>query len=195
MSHLFFCQFGVHGQVGLFESRAGVRFPRGAKVVCRTSRGIEAAIALNDTDDDEPSAAIEGELLRPFTVNDELLAERLARYQTKAFQACVTLLAKRGIDIPLVDAELLHDGEHLFFYFLGDDLSAVEPIMVELADRYGRKIRLRSFAEKLANGCGPGCGTTASSCGSGACNSCGVSGHCTVKNARPTFSASDATAP
>lgn len=195
MSDLFFCQFGVHGHVGLFESRAGVRFPRGEKVVCRTSRGIEAAIVLNGSDDDDPATAIEGELLRPFTVNDQLLAERLERYQSKAFQACVALLAERGIDLPLVDAELLHDGEHLFFYFLGEDLSAVEPIMLELAEQYGQKIRLRSFAEKLANGCGPGCGTTSSSCGSGACHSCGVSGGCAVKNAKHSVSASDATAP
>jgi cell fate regulator YaaT (PSP1 superfamily) len=182
MIQSFFLRFGLHGHLGVFESRLGVLFARGTKVVCRSSRGIETAVVLNSSDDSLVVRS-EGEVLRPFTHNDGLLAERLERYQAQAYSACVSLLEQHGIEIPLMDIELLHDGENLFFYFLGEELSVLEPLMEKLADQYGKKIRFRQFAERLANGCGPTCGAGASSCGSGGCGNCGLSGKCSTKTA------------
>jgi cell fate regulator YaaT (PSP1 superfamily) len=121
--------------------------------------------------------------LRPFTHNDELLAERLQRYQGRAFASCSQVLRDRGIDVPLIDVEQLHDGENLFFYFLGEVDSSLETVLEELADCYGKKIRFRQFAEKLASGCGPNCGTGESKCSTGACSSCGISGKCSTSAA------------
>ncbi|MBX3419274.1 MAG: hypothetical protein KF851_16835 [Pirellulaceae bacterium] len=190
MIQKFFLKYGLHSHIGVFESRLGVPFERGSKVVCQSQRGIESAIVLNSYDDSSEdsyglgdSDLCDGEVLRPFTHNDVLLEERLERYQATAYRACVDLLDQQGIQTPLMDIELLHDGENLFFYFLTDELSELEPLMEELAEQYGKKIRFRQFAEKLANGCGPNCGTGESGCGTGACGSCGLSGKCSTKSA------------
>jgi cell fate regulator YaaT (PSP1 superfamily) len=177
----YFARYGTQGHVGVFESRLGVAFQHGAKVVCRTDRGTEAALVLNQVENE--AAEVAGTIVRPFTHNDELLAERLQRYQGRAFASCSQVLRDRGIDVPLIDVEQLHDGENLFFYFLGEVDSSLEAVLEELADCYGKKIRFRQFAEKLASGCGPNCGTGESKCSTGACSSCGMSGKCSTSAA------------
>ncbi len=190
MSH-YFARFGIQGHVGIFESRLGVVFPHGAKVVCRTDRGTEAATILSQIENEQieneqiENETVEnaGSILRPFTHNDELLAERLQRYQGRAFESCEQILRDRKINVPLIDVEQLHDGENLFFYFLGEVDSQLESVVEELAECYGKKIRFRQFAEKLASGCGPNCGTGASKCSTGSCSSCGISGKCPASSA------------
>ncbi len=176
----YFVRFGLQNHIGLFEDHSGVHWSRGSNVVCQTSRGVEAAEVLNSADleslDDEVP---QGTILRPFTDNDRLLSERLSRYRTKALDACQELLDMHGIKTPLIDVEQLHDGENLFFYFLGEVDVQLNLLIESLVERFGKKIRFRQFAEKLAHGCGPGCGTAGSGCGStGGCTSCSLSKSC-----------------
>lgn len=177
MNHLV--RVGSMGHVGRFRSADALRYRRGDRVVLRTERGLELGEVLNVEERlDHPS---DGALLRGVTVADELLATRLEKNRHEAYDACVSLLADRGLEAALIDVEHLFDGRGLYFYFLGEVDERVEALTSELAMAYDAEARFQQFADTLEAGCGPDCGTEeGAGCGS-ACGSCAVSGACGVK--------------
>jgi hypothetical protein len=68
----------------------------------------------------------------------------------------------------------------LFFYFLGDPPQQASEITNRLAETYEAAVEFRKFAETLAEGCGPGCGTEAAmgQGGCATCTSCAVASAC-----------------
>lgn len=169
--------------VGRFQSPDFTVFARDTPVICRTSRGLEFGTVLCplDSQQSDPSA-VDGKILRRVGTEDELILQRLQRHRDKAFMACQRLIEERQLPGVLVDVEHLFDGESVFFYFLGEVDPRLAALTDELAQIYERKVRFKKFAETLANGCGPDCGTGESQCGNGACGSCAVSGACGVKS-------------
>jgi hypothetical protein len=174
---------GAMGHLGPFDSAESLRYPRGARVVVRTGRGLESGEVLGPAGQ-WSAGTPDGTILRRMGVEDELLAERLARHRDRAFEACRARLAERGLEETLVDVEQLFDGETIVFYFLGqatDDQPELTSLTAELAALYEAKVQFRRFAETLTQGCGPGCGTEAAvGCGS-ACSSCVVAGGCATR--------------
>ena len=178
MDHLV--KVGLMGLVGRYHALDMQAYARGSQVVCRTARGLEVGEVICDVrpdqwHDDESFAQPSGDLLRRVGAEDTLIIERLERYRDRAFSACSTLLAERNLPGVLVDVEHLFDGESLFFYFLGEVTPEVESLTDELATTYERKVRFKKFAEKLAEGCGPDCGTGVSCGTSAGCSTCAMS--------------------
>jgi hypothetical protein len=173
-----FVRFGVLGHVGRFRAVDMVRYPRHCRVILRTPRGLEIGDVLSGAMEDQPVA--DGEILRPMTVEDQLLEARIDRYREQAFDACSRLLADNGVPAVLVDVEHLFDGQGLFFYFLGEVTPELERHTSELAEIYETEVQFRRFAETVAVGCGPGCGTEEATGRGGceACTSCAVAGAC-----------------
>jgi cell fate regulator YaaT (PSP1 superfamily) len=179
MSGQHWVRFGAFGAVGRFAATDGLRYPRGARVVCRTRRGLEVGEVLSplaeagehDTD---------GTVLRRITVEDDLLLARLAKNRDQAWQACQERLNQREIPAVLVDVEHLFDGQSLFFYFLGETTPEIDAITAELAETYEATVQFRKFTETLTAGCGPGCGTehAENGCASGGCGTCAVVSAC-----------------
>ena len=178
--------FGVHlvrvgllGHVGRFHAVDGARYPRRARVVCRTARGLELGEVLQSSDDarGEP----DGQLLRGMTVEDDLLWDRIQRRQQEAYAACARLLAEHDQSAVLMDVEHLLDGQSLYFYFLGNVAPEVERLTEELARTYEANVQFRQFTETLTAGCGPDCGmedAPGGGCASGGCGSCAVASAC-----------------
>ena len=173
MNHLV--QVGILGSIGRFRAVDRRRRPRGVQVVCRTERGLEVGTVLKPLDQD--LAEVDGELLRRVTPDDRLLLNRIDRFRDKAFQACQELLAEHSVRAILVDVEHLFDGQGLYFYFLGDVPVEADALTDELARTYEARVQFRRFSEKLAEGCGPDCGTGESNCGS-SCGSCALRSAC-----------------
>lgn len=175
-SHLV--RIGVLGHVGRFQSIDALKHRRGARVICRTQRGLEVGevLAMNEH---YSATECDGTLLRCITVEDDLLLARLGQNREAAYLACVRKLAEHGIHEMLVDVEHLFDGQSIYFYFLGDVTPEVETITEELAEAYEAKVQFRRFTETTIAGCGPGCGTDATENGCGSlCSSCAIAGSC-----------------
>src|SRR5688572_18121613 len=98
---------GALGRVGRFTSVDAVRYPRGARVICRTSRGLEAGEVLAPAGDDGSLTPSDGSLLRGMTVEDHLLQARLEKHKDEAYLACQALLAERSVPAVLMDVEHL----------------------------------------------------------------------------------------
>lgn len=184
MSALFLIRTGIFPDFHWFDSAPGIHCVPGDEIVCRTMRGIEVGKVLAESSPGDQPANPVGRVLRPVNEQDRLIIERLERFKTQAVESCERLLKERGIKADLVEAEQLFDGKHLFFYFLGEGSLEIDAVLNELSQQYDRRIGFSRFAARLAEGCGPGCGTTKSACGeSGGCSSCGAGG-CSLKSAR-----------
>src|SRR5438105_4300269 len=181
MSGQHFIRVGVLGSVGRFASAGRQLYRRGARVVCRTARGLEIGQVLASAER-IGTEATEGTLLRRVSVQDELLIARLEKNRDEAFRACSLRLAQLGSPAILLDVEHLFDGQSLYFYFLGDGGPELDDLTAELAEAYEAKAQLQKFAETLVAGCGPNCGTEeGGGCGTGGCSTCAVVGACGTK--------------
>lgn len=185
MARFFLVRVGALGHVGRFYAgHDGVRYPRGCRVVVRTARGLELGEVLAECDE-VPLYLADGKMLRRMTVSDELLEARLQMHREKAYAACAQRIAESDLPVVLMDVEQLFDGRNLVFYFLGDPTEELDRITGELAELYDTQVQFRRFAETVAQGCGPGCGTedaAGSGCGSSCSSGCGLSSACGSRN-------------
>jgi cell fate regulator YaaT (PSP1 superfamily) len=140
-------------------------------VVVRTARGLELAEVLAPPSELSEAEA-DGAILRPATVEDQLLAARLEKNRTAAYEACAARIAELGLSTVLIDVEHLFDGQSLVFYFLGEPSDELQEVCSELAELYEASAQFRRFTETLLVGCGPGCGTADAE--GGGCGSCAV---------------------
>lgn len=181
--HSHFVRIGVLGRVGRFSAVDSALYPRGARVVCRTARGLEVGEVLS-TGDSQHSSQSDGKLLRGMTVEDELLWDRIERNRDTAFEACRRLLDEHGIKQVLMDVEHLFDGQSVYFYFLGEPPANIDELSQTLTDTYEAKVQFRKFTETVTEGCGPGCGTdeaAGNGCGTSGCSTCAIASACTAE--------------
>ncbi len=177
-------RFSLQGQVGRFVAADAVRYPRQSRVIVRSARGLEIGEVVAEPESGDDTSRSDGQILRRMTVEDQLLEARLEKHRHNAFQACCALLDERQIPATLIDVEHLFDGEGLFFYFLGDVPQEAEQLTQQLAETYEATVEFRKFAETLAEGCGPGCGTedAMGQGGCDSCTSCAVATACSTKS-------------
>jgi cell fate regulator YaaT (PSP1 superfamily) len=176
-------KIGLMEVVGHYSSPDFQRYPRDARVICRTDRGLEQGVVVCElssmaTPESGERTKTEGHVLRLVGSEDELILQRLERYRDKAFLACQKLIAEQQLPAILVDVEHLFDGESVFFYFIGDVDERLESLTAQLGETYESKVRFKKFAETLAQGCGPNCGEKEGGCSSGGCGSCALAGSC-----------------
>ncbi|MFP6658280.1 MAG: PSP1 C-terminal domain-containing protein [Pirellulales bacterium] len=178
MSRQHLVRVGAMGHVGRYVSSDATVFPRHARVIVRTRRGVEIGEILTAPEATGDEGQPDGAILRGMTTEDFLLEARLEKNRHRAFEACIDRLAEFDVDATLVDVEHLFDGSSLIFYFLGDVVPSVEQITTELAETYEATVKFRSFTDAVVNGCGPDCGTNDAAGGCDSCISCSLSGSC-----------------
>ena len=176
-------RYSLLGQVGRFVAADATRYPRHARVIVRSPRGLEVGTVLSEPTSDDSQTPIDGQILRQMTVEDGLLEARLEKHRHEAFAACASLLDEHCVPAALIDVEHLFDGQGLFFYFLGDVPLEATRLTQQLADTYETTVEFHKFAETLAEGCGPGCGTeeVMGQGGCASCTSCVVATACATK--------------
>lgn len=170
MSRSHVVRVGVLGQIGLFDAADATIYPRTSRVVLRTERGLETGEVLESPSVESSGLGSDGTIVRGMTVEDDLLLARLQKNRLRAQAACEERLTERGLPVVLVDVEHLFDGRTLVFYFLGPETPELEEITAELTDIYDANVQFRAFAETLASGCGPDCGTKEP--GESGCSNC-----------------------
>ena len=188
----FLIRVGQFGQIGRFRTSLVQSLEYGCRVIVKTNRGLEVGEFLDADEHDavqqgkvqqdkgeRDQADLDGEFIRIMTPQDELLESRLNQNKSEAITACQNLLDQENLSVVILDADQTFDGKRLYFYFSGDVTPEVGAITDSLGEVYDAEINFASFAETLANGCGPDCGTEAGSgCGSSGCSSCGLKSAC-----------------
>lgn len=170
-------QFGRSGFVGRFASTAP--FERGARVIVRGPRGVEAGIVLCEPGEQfADTLSTEGELLRAATLEDETQLATFPDREAELLALASGTATERELPLTFVDAELTLDDRLILHGLAWDDCDAT-PLFEELSTRFALAVRLLDLSrtpvtrdpKQPADGCGkPDCGS-----GAGGCSSCGSS--------------------
>lgn len=178
----YLVRVGKLGQIGRFRTLQESVFRRGARVVCRTQRGVELGQVLGPVHLKPSNIDLaDGRLLRAMTVEDEILWGHLQEQADRAQETCQKWLSEHAVFGLLIDVEPLLDGKTLYFHFLSEVSPEIQQHLDHLAALYERSVRESKFAQLLEHGCGPGCGTeeAQNGCGSkGGCAVCHVASKC-----------------
>ncbi len=159
----YLVRYGAVGLIAPFESVGQKRWARGARVVVRSSRGMECGEVLASYDRSLPA---QGVILRAESVEDQLVWARAQKNRSLALQRCEQVLAQHHLQDVLLDAEYLLDGSTLVFYFLGEPSAQAVELLDTLARELEAQVKFQDFLRLVEQGCGPECGTQE------ACRSC-----------------------
>ncbi len=144
----YVARYGRMRFLGEFASSAGQAFLRGQKVVVRTDRGSELAEILCPSSErtarflENPAR---GQILRVATEEDEQAGVGLEKIRDKGFEACQELIARRRLQMDLVDVEPILGGERLVFYYLAEKRVDFRELVKDLARVFRTRIEMRQI--------------------------------------------------
>jgi cell fate regulator YaaT (PSP1 superfamily) len=148
MAITYVVRYGQMRVLGEFEGMPDREHPRGQRVVIETERGTElgevlaAATARTAAFLENPPR---GRVLRP-AGDDDLAAEsRLAQASRKAFDACQRFIARRRLQMDLVDVEVILGGERAVFYYLAEKRVDFRELVKDLARALQTRIEMRQI--------------------------------------------------
>jgi len=134
--------------LGEFTGLAGQDHPRGQAVVIRSDRGTELGEVLCPASERATQFLpnpIHGEILRLPTADDQCQEGHLAQDREKYFAACAELVAKRRLQMDLVDLEIIHCRERVVFYYLAVKRVDFRELVKDLARSLRTRIEMRQI--------------------------------------------------
>lgn len=141
----------------------GLELATGDSVVVKTARGIEFAEVVAPAQD-VPDEIVPGQLKKVIRKANEGDLATVAENRSKeeeAFKVCQEKIAKHGLDMKLVDAEVIFDGSKTLFFFTSEERVDFRALVRELASIFKTRIEMRQIGvrdeAKIIGGLGP-CG-------------------------------------
>jgi cell fate regulator YaaT (PSP1 superfamily) len=134
--------------LGAYVGVPGQDHPRGQRVVLRTERGTEVGEVLCPSTErtngflDNP---LRGEILRAASPDDDATEERLADVRRSAFDACQQFIARRRLQMNLVDVEVILGRERMVFYYLAEKRVDFRELVKDLARALQTRIEMRQI--------------------------------------------------
>lgn len=148
MSNEFLVRYGQMRLLGEYSGLVGQEHPRGQRVVVRSDRGTEFGEILcpiTDRVSQFLESPVRGEILR-VAVPEDLGAEpQLAESRTAGFDACREFIAKRRLQMELVDVEILLGRERMVFYYLSEKRVDFRELVKDLARAMQTRIEMRQI--------------------------------------------------
>jgi len=148
MPQAYVVRYGRMRFLGEYTGLPGHDHARGQQVVVRSDRGTELGEVLCPASErtaqflpDPP----QGEILRLATLEDEEHEARLAEDRKPVFSTCQELIAKRRLQMNLVDVELIHGRERVVFYYLAEKRVDFRELVKDLARVLRTRIEMRQI--------------------------------------------------
>lgn len=148
MSNRYVVRYGQMRFLGEFEGLADQEHPRGQWVVARTERGTElgevlcAATGRTSHFLENPAR---GEIVRPALPTDLADSAKLAEVREAGFAACREFIAKRRLQMDLVDVETILGRERMVFYYLSEKRVDFRELVKDLARALQTRIEMRQI--------------------------------------------------
>jgi cell fate regulator YaaT (PSP1 superfamily) len=121
---------------------------RGEQVVVRSDRGTELGEVLCLSSERTArflSNPVQGEILRLANPDDRQQEAKLAADRPSAFSACQEFIAKRRLQMDLVDVEIIHGRERIIFYYLAEKRVDFRELVKDLARVLRARIEMRQI--------------------------------------------------
>ena len=139
---------GVMRTLGVFTTSRGDVFARGAQVVARTDRGLEAGEVLCEAGDQAVAQMNDpgkGQILRALTAEDKLELDRMRKQQEAEAAACERLIAEMQLPMQLVDVEHIFGGERVVVFYLSENRVDFRELVKRLAAEFQTRIEMRQI--------------------------------------------------
>lgn len=143
----FVVRYGVMRMVGVFSSRMD-NHRRGAPVIARTTRGLEAGEVLCEATEQALAQLIDppsGQILREMSQEDVNEVEHLKSREQEEFDLCDKHVRELKLVLQLVDVEHLFGGERIVIYYLAEDRVDFRELVKVLASEFQTRIEMRQI--------------------------------------------------
>ncbi len=148
MSQHFIVRYGQMRFLGEFAGLDGHAHPRGERVVVSTDRGTELGEVLCPASD-RSAAFLEnshrGVIDRVATAVDLEAETRHVERTARGLEACREFVAKRRLQMDLVDVEFILGGERIVFYYLAEKRVDFRELVKDLARTFQTRIEMRQI--------------------------------------------------
>ena len=148
MTKTYVVRYGRMRFLGEYTGLPDCEHARGQQVMVRSDRGIELGDVLCPVSEKTsrflPNPA-QGEILRVATPEDQEQEARLAEDRNPVFATCHELIAKRRLQMNLVDVELIHGRERVVFYYLAEKRVDFRELVKDLARVLRTRIEMRQI--------------------------------------------------
>jgi cell fate regulator YaaT (PSP1 superfamily) len=134
--------------LGDYEAGPDIACGRGAQVVVRSDRGLEAGEVLCEAAPQALDLIAEptrGQVVRVMTPDDLQSLQRLRERSRQEFDTAARCIANRRLPMALVDVEHLFGGERLVFYFLAEKRVDFRELVKDLAREFQTRIEMRQI--------------------------------------------------
>ncbi len=136
MTQTYVVRYGRMRFLGECTGLADLDHSRGQQVVIRSDRGTELGevlcVASDRTAKFLPNP-VQGEILRLATAEDREQEVRMSEDRKKFFNTCQELIAKRRLQMDLVDLEIIQGRERVVFYYLAEKRVDFRELVKDLA--------------------------------------------------------------
>jgi len=139
---------GVMRNLGVFSTSRGDTYPRGARVITRTSRGQEAGDVLCEADEQAVSRLENpknGQILRKMSPQDEHELKKIFEQERGEYETCGRRLKEMNLAMRLVDIERLYGGERVVVYYLAEDRVDFRELVKVLASDFQTRVEMRQI--------------------------------------------------
>ena len=141
-------RYGQMRFLGEFTGMAGLEHPRGQRVVLRSDRGTELGEVLGPATE-RTATFLEnpyrGEILRAASPEDLDLESKLPESREAGFAACREFIAKRRLQMDLIDVEMIFGRERIVFYYLSEKRVDFRDLVKDLARTLQTRIEMRQI--------------------------------------------------
>jgi cell fate regulator YaaT (PSP1 superfamily) len=148
MAQTYVVRYGRMRILGEFTGLPDLDHARGEQVVIRSDRGTELGEVLCPVSQGTTrymGNASRGDILRQPTLEDRQQETRLGEDRTPFFITCQDLIAKRRLQMNLVDLELIQGRERVIFYYLAEQRVDFRELVKDLARALKTRIEMRQI--------------------------------------------------
>jgi cell fate regulator YaaT (PSP1 superfamily) len=141
-------RYGRMRLLGECDGSPGEEFARGQRVVIRSDRGIELGEVLCPATDRTAQfleRQVAREILRVAAATDLEQEQALPALEKSAFAVCLDLIAKRRMQMELVDVEFLLGRDRAIFYYLAEKRVDFRELVKDLARALRTRIEMRQI--------------------------------------------------
>jgi cell fate regulator YaaT (PSP1 superfamily) len=141
-------RYGAMRFLGVFSPAGGREYRRGARVIARTDRGLEAGDVLCEATAEatghmkDPGA---GQILRGMTADDHHELARMQQQSRHEIEICQQHIERLGLKMQLVDAEHVFGGERIVIYYLAESRVDFRELVRLLAGEFQTRIEMRQI--------------------------------------------------
>ena len=134
--------------MGVCEATRKKVYARGAQVVVRTARGLEAGEVLCVATDEAAAGmknSEKGQILRAMTGDDMNELARIRSQEREEFQVCQKCIDELGLQMQLVEVEHVFGGERVVVYYLAENRVDFRELVKMLASEFQTRIEMRQI--------------------------------------------------